>query len=116
MALQGFKACGGRPSSSHAEVLTILAHKLPGWSGGKKSGGVIGSSSTFTASADAQVEKMFISIQYMYLYFLNIIIIVIIIIILIIIVIINIIVRLQYVVQCGGCPSLIGNTHLLERY
>jgi hypothetical protein len=56
MALQGFKACGGRPSSSHAEVLTILAHKLPGWSlKGGSGGGGSGSSKMFTASADAQV-------------------------------------------------------------
>ena len=32
MALQGFKSCGGRPTGSHAEVLSILAKKLPGWS------------------------------------------------------------------------------------
>lgn len=31
MALQGFKACSGRPTGSHAEVLSILARKVPGW-------------------------------------------------------------------------------------
>lgn len=36
MALQGFKSCGGRPTGSHAEVLSILAKKLPGWSSKKE--------------------------------------------------------------------------------
>jgi hypothetical protein len=44
MALQGFKACGGRVTGSHAEVVSIIAKKLPGWAGkGKDVGSVYAS-------------------------------------------------------------------------
>jgi hypothetical protein len=36
MAMQGFKACSGRPTGSHAEVLSALAIKLAGWSSKKE--------------------------------------------------------------------------------
>ena len=34
--MQGFKACSGRPTGSHAEVLSALAIKLAGWSSKKE--------------------------------------------------------------------------------
>ena len=34
--MQGFKACSGRPTGSHAEVLSALAVKLAGWSSKKE--------------------------------------------------------------------------------
>ena len=45
MIFQGYKACSGRPTGSHAAVLGVLANKIGGWSGsgtgsskGKQSG------------------------------------------------------------------------------
>ena len=57
MSLQGFKSCGGRPTGSHAEVLSILAKKLPGWSTKKEERGrdISGRRGSYAPISDVKV-------------------------------------------------------------
>jgi hypothetical protein len=56
MALQGFRSCSGKPRGPHADVLTLLAKKMPGWSRAKGRGAVYNAAEKRVVGADSRAD------------------------------------------------------------